>query len=118
MTRMRLLILAIGVLLAACAGTNEPESSIFLDVGETRSALVSAHCGYRWLEVDINGQTWRTDGLAADDTGNPQEPTWPRPGGPIVLTLHLLDDATLEVRTAGSDVVHSYVPDPSPPGCS
>jgi len=57
MTQVRLLILTIGLMLTACAGTSGPGSSIFLDVGETRSALVSAHCGYRWLEVDINDQT-------------------------------------------------------------
>ena len=101
--------------IAAC-GDNIGEGPVSLDPGQSTKRLVSAHCGYGTLAVDINGMTWSTDEIPVNDIGMPIEPTWPTDQN-IVFEVELVNEETLLVRAVDSDIGHIYRPDASPPGC-
>ena len=114
---------AVVLLLAGCAagstasGEPTPVTEVPLEVGEPAEVRLSTHCGLEWLEAEVDGRFWRTTELPADEAGNAVEPAWPQTGGPVDVVLHLLDEDTLEVTPAGSDVTHTYRSAPDPPGC-
>jgi hypothetical protein len=87
-----------------------------LEPGQSTVEVISTHCGYERLEVLINGKFWMTDGLAADEAGNPTEPDWPQ-GQKAELELELLDRDMLRVKAVDSDVAHVYQPVETEPWC-
>ena len=99
----------------AC-GDDVGEGPVSLDPGQSAKRLISAHCGYGTLLVDVNGMVWSTDEIPVNEAGVPIEPTWPTDQN-IVVELELVNEQTLLVRAADSDIGHIYRPDPSPPGC-
>ena len=121
----RLTGLAIVTLTLACGcgvGDSPPTPdgplvrSMELQPGESATAAVSTHCGYEWLEVVINGETWTTTELGSDDAGNSTEPAWPH-GQQAELVLNLVDDDELEVTAVGTEISHTYLPASRPSGC-
>jgi len=120
---LRASILVAGIALAAgCSSSESPDSdsavfSFELAPGESRTELISVHCGYQWLEIDINSQSWVTTELGADSAGNPTELAWPQGVQGAELRFLLVDQSTLEVTATGTDVTHIYHPDDDPPGC-
>lgn len=91
--------------------------SIELQPAESVTAVVSTHCGYEWLEVVINGETWSTSELGSDDAGNPTEPAWPQGQQQAELVLELVEEDELEVTAVGTDISHTYLPASRPSGC-
>lgn len=110
-------LLAVVVFLFGCSGQDVPVNAINLEVGESRTATISTHCGYEWLEVDINGQTWRSLDLPLSN-GNRVEPTWPNGFEQAEFVFTLEEADVLEVRAASSDVAYSYNPVAEHPGCA
>jgi hypothetical protein len=112
--------LVVVALIGGCSSNDDNRSvlsPIELRVGQSTTTRISTHCGYEWLEVELNGQLWTTTELGADSAGNPTELTWPQGQPETELELHLIDDDTLEVRAVGTDVTHTYRPGSNPPGC-
>jgi len=117
--------IAIVTLMLACGcgvddsppAADPPVRSLELQPGESATALVSTHCGYEWLEVVINGETWMTTELSSDSAGNPAEPAWPRGQPAAELELTLVEEDQLDVTAVGTDVTHGYVPASRPSGC-
>jgi hypothetical protein len=121
MTTSRSGLLAAVTLVAVSCSSGSPTSGavisrLDLEVGESTTLLVSTHCGYEWLELDVNGQTWTTSELGSDSAGNPTEAAWPKGQG-AELRLELIDATTLAVTAEGTAITHRYHPDPNPPGC-
>ena len=103
-------------------GTDLPRlgSDGALAVGESRIAYdIGTHCGVEWLSIPINDEIWRaTDLEKTDATGIDLVPSaWGRANDRLDLVVTLLDSSTLEVASAGTDVVVTYVPDDGFPGC-
>ncbi len=122
-------LLLVGVplfMLGACSSSDREDKSnsgsvdnaVRLDVGKATEVTVSTHCGYQWLEIDINGRTWTTNKLPLTETGLPQEPTWPNGDEQGEFVLTLIEDELLDVRAMDSEVSYLYVPDSNPPGCA
>lgn len=112
---LRISFVAVGLaLVAGCAQSTA--SSVALDPGESATIALFTHCGYENLG-DINGLTWVTNELAADEAGNPIEDAWPNGFEETEFELFLVDETTLEVTAKGTGVTHTYQPDPNPPGC-
>jgi hypothetical protein len=111
------------VLAGGCGLSASPQAaassvrSLELRPGESATALVSTHCGYEWLEVEINGELWITTDLGSDSAGNPTEPAWPQHQPAAELDLTLVAEDHLDVTAVGTDVTHSYAPAPGPSGC-
>jgi hypothetical protein len=121
-SKLAALVAVSAILVAACASGDgyrrDPVvNSIELQPGDSTTAVISTHCGYEWLEVDINGQSWTTTELGTDSAGNPTELAWPQGVQGTELQLRLVDESTLEVTAPGTDVIHTYRPDPEPRGC-
>ncbi len=120
---LRASILAAGIALGTGCGSSQPAasdsavSSFELAPGESRTELVSVHCGYQWLQIDINSQSWVTTDLGTDNAGNPTELAWPQGVQGAELRFLLVDQSTLEVTATGTDVTHTYHPDADPPDC-
>jgi len=118
------IIVTLSLAASACAGGLTDRASlgndnaVTLSVGESIEITIPTHCGYEWLEVEINGGTWRTDGLPLTDTGVPREPTWPNGEASVEFVIMLIRDDALDVRAIGSIVTHRYVLDKNPPGCA
>ena len=108
--------------LSACGSGSQPSpartlaSSIQLEPGESVTAYVSTHCGYEWLEVDVNDQRWMTQTLGSDSAGNPTEERWPTSEA-TDLQLTLVAESILEVTVPESGVSHQYTPGTDWPGC-
>jgi len=117
-----LVILAL-TLFGGCGLTETPQAaaspirSLELQPGESATALVSTHCGYEWLEVEINGELWMTTELSSDSAGNPAEPAWPRGQPAAALELTLVAEDHLDVTAVGTEVTHSYAPASRSSGC-
>lgn len=105
------------IVAAGCADTQSPVNSIELQPGDTETVLVSTHCGYESLEIDINNLTWTTADLGTDEAGNPTEAAWPNDEA-VRLQLELIDATTLEVTVPGTGIIHTYHPDANPLGCA
>jgi hypothetical protein len=113
---------AVSVLLAGCgddpsttaeASFEEITYQVKLEPGETKTVVLSTHCGYRTLG-DINGGAWTTNELRAPFR---QEPSWRNGHEWATFELTLVDNGTLSVTMPGSDVSLSYEPDPDPRDC-
>jgi hypothetical protein len=125
--RLLVTVLALVAALAVgCTGTSDPDAGVpesiaardlTLAVGQSETAIVSTHCGYERLELEINGAFWATETLGADSAGNPTEPSWPQGTQSAELRLELIDPTTLSVRALGSDVSHEYHPVETEPWC-
>ena len=116
-----------GLTFVAASELNPPAGAPFdplgadgdLGVGETRIAYdVLTHCGVEWLARPINGQRWHAVDLAnygaiGIDAVPPQ---WGEANDLLDLLVTLIDQDTLEVTTATSNVVVTYVPDTTAPG--
>lgn len=89
---------------------DEAPAEIELELGESITINVSVHCGYEKLEVVVNGEFWRTDGLSFDEAGNPTEPAWPQGSPSAELELTLIKPDVLRVTAPTSNVSHSYHP--------
>jgi len=122
-TRLTGVVILALTLAGGCGLTDSPQAtaspvrSLELQPGESATALVSTHCGYEWLEVEINGELWMTTGLGSDSAGNPTEPAWPQHQPAAELDLTLVTEDHLDVTAVGTDVSHSYAPAPGPSGC-
>ena len=92
------------------------EGPVSLEPGESTQRMISTHCGYDTLAVDINGQTWSTIDIPLNDIGSRIEPSWPTDQN-IVFNLELLDEHTLLVMPVDSDIGHIYRADLPPRGC-
>ncbi len=113
----KLLLVGAAIFLASCSGLDQPVNQINIDVGESRTATISTHCGYEWLEVDINEQTWRTTDLPLVNE-NRIEPDWPNGFEQTEFVFVLREPDVLEVRATSSDIAHSYSPATDAPGCA
>jgi hypothetical protein len=115
-------VVVLAVALAGGCGTDAPPAatpvrSLELGPGESATALISTHCGYEWLEVEINGAVWMTTELGADSAGNPTELAWPQNQPAAELELTLVADDHLDVTAVGTDVTHAYEPATGASGC-
>lgn len=107
-------LFVIAVLVACSADIRQ--GPVSLDPGQSTKRMISTHCGYGTLAVDINEMAWSTDEIPVNGVGMPIEPTWPTDQN-IVFELELVNERTLLVRAIDSDIGHIYRPDPTPPGC-
>ena len=114
------------VLAAGCGTGSDPEghvpeallaADVTLDVGQSVTRMVSTHCGYERLELEINDSFWATSTLGSDSAGNSTEPAWPQGTQSAELRLELVDPSTLSVSAAGSGVSHDYHPIEAEPWC-
>jgi hypothetical protein len=114
---------AVSVLLAGCgddpsttaeASSEEITYQVELEPGETKTVVLSTHCGYSTLLADINGGAWTINELRGPFH---QEPSWLNGHEWATFELTLVDNGTLSVTMPGSDVSLSYEPDRDPPDC-
>lgn len=101
--------------LVGCSGGLD-QGPVSLEPGQSTKRLISTHCGYDTLTVDINGQTWSTNDIPLNEIGARIEPRWPSDQN-IVFELELVNERTLLVRPVDSDIGHIYRPDLPPDGC-
>ena len=114
---IRLLSFAAVILLTGCSPQASPVNAFDLQIGESVTETISTHCGYEWLEVDINGQTWRSVDIPRTN-GNRIEPTWPNGFQQVEFEFILQEPGVLEVRATSSDISYSYAPVTEHPGCA
>lgn len=117
-----------GLTFVAAGELNPPTGASFdplgasgdLGVGETRIAYdVNTHCGVEWLSRSINGQRWHAVDLASSGAVgiDPVPSGWGEANDLLDLLVTLVNEDTLEVTTATSNVVITYVPEADAPGC-
>ncbi|GMQ94473.1 MAG: hypothetical protein BMS9Abin12_1965 [Acidimicrobiia bacterium] len=122
-------MLSHGLTFVAAGELNPPTGALFnplgasgdLGVGETRIAYdVYTHCGIEWLSRSINGQRWHAVDLASSRAVgiDPVPSGWDEANDLHDLLVTLVDEDTLKVTTATSNVVITYVPEADAPGCA